>query len=182
MKLQLLVIFLVFSSFQQNETVKLSEIENVINAVIRSNDDLSSEMYIVYNRLFENTSPVFLEYGYKFTDEINIADSIIHNCSLQLINDKELEKFKLMADSINRRKTKDEYLLNKENKFTVIKEKTDKWYCEFSIPIFTTDKKYSIVKFNVKSGYMWGDLSMTYLMEKLDGKWIKKEILEFSED
>ena len=180
-KLKILLLFLMLTAFQQNETVSFSETEKIIQIIIEGNVDLKTGEYIVYNRLVDISHPNLdswiNEYGLSISK--TACDSIIKHCSLQLLNDTEIEAFKVVVDSINKNLT---HSFEKENKYSLIKEKTGKEYCEFSKPLYSKKGKYALIRFDVISGFMYGSFSRIYLMEKVNGQWTENSILEITED
>jgi len=185
MKLYIITTLIICFAFQQKEDKNLSETEKIILSVIELNVDLKTKEYIIYNRLVED-SYANLKSSISFYN-LSKKDTLsrITHCCLQLINDNEINKFKLMADSINRTieyPPEEELLIGEKNEYLLIKEKTGKKFCEFSKPLFSKDRKYALIKFNVISGFMFGSFSRTYLMEKRNGVWIENSTLELTDD
>jgi hypothetical protein len=181
MRLLPIFIFLTTIAFSQNSNVHLTETERLVQAIIESNVDLKTGEYVVYNKLVDTDTlhlgDVIIRYG--LVDKVSPENLTLNHSCLQLINDKELSHFKMLADSLNKDITDP---LERKNGSQLIKEHLQKEYCEFSKPLYSKDGKYVLISFKVDSGFMIGSFSRTYLMKKINGKWIKDALLQVKED
>lgn len=181
--MRLLTIFLFFTTiaFSQNGNVSLTETESLIQSVIVSNIDLKTGDYLVYNKLVDLDTGDFELIIKKLglVENVPFENLTLNHISLQLINDNDLNYFKMLADSLNKDKTDP---FERITGSQLIKEQLKKEYCEFSKPLYSKDGKYALIRFNVDSGFMFGSFSRTYLMKKKSGKWIEDTLLQMTED
>lgn len=173
MKLLLLPIFFVLTAFFQNGNQ--TDTEKLIQEIIHLNVDLKEKDYVVYNQLvdldtsdFTSTIKEYDLYSVTPSDEL-----ILKNIDLQVITEKEIQMYERMADSINQTLSEP---LEFKNKFLLISENLNKDYVEFSKPLYSIDRKYALVKFEVFTGSMFGSFSVAYLMKKENDQWIEKDI------
>ncbi len=181
MRLLTIFIFLTIIAFSQNGNVSLTETESLIQAIIESNVDLKTGDYVVYNKLVDidtlNLAYIIKRYG--LVEKVSPGDLTLNHICLQLINDKEINHFKMLADSLNKDNADP---FERKNGNRLIKEHLNKEYCEFSKPLYSKDRKYVLIRFKVDSGFMFGSFSRTYLMKKKNGKWIEDTLLKMTED
>ena len=185
MKLLTLFLFITTAAFSQSDNVTLTDTESLIQTIIESNVDLKTGDYVVYNKLVDiytlNLDDIIKRYG--LVEKVSPENLTLNHICLQLINDKELNRFKMLADSFNKDKKDEADPFARKNKSLLIKEHLNKAYCEFSKPLYSKDSKYVLIKFKVDSGFMFGSFSRTYLMKKKKGKWIEDTtFLQMTED
>lgn len=181
MRLLTIFIFLTTIAFSQNGNVSLTETESLIQAIIESNVDLKTGDYVVYNKLVDidtlNLDYIIKRHG--LFEKVSPEDLTLNHICLQLINDKEINHFKMLADSLDKDNA---HPFERKNGNRLIKEHLNKEYCEFSKPLYSKDGKYVLIRFKVDSGFMFGSFSRTYLMKKKNGKWIEDTLLQMTED
>ena len=173
MKLLLLPIFFVLTAFFQNGNQ--TDTEKLILEIIHLNVDLKEKDYVVYNQLVDLDTSDFTSTikEYDLNSVTPSDELILKNIDLQVITEKEIQMYERMADSINQTLSEP---LEFKNKFSLISENLNKDYVEFSKPLFSIDRKYALVKFEVFNGFMFGSFSVAYLMKKENDQWIEKDI------
>jgi hypothetical protein len=162
-----------------------SESEKVVEAIIEIDKDLSESTIIVCEKFMDYSDSariqsVSAEFGELMSEDIKYIQ--FGNIKARLLSKSGLIKLGKIAEKLN------EVSNSKEDNFPLtsyqlVNDIFDLDLCTFSKPLFTKDKRISLVQYSVITGNPLGlgDFSSTYLMEKNDGKWTLKDILQFEE-
>nr|WP_319397637.1 hypothetical protein [uncultured Carboxylicivirga sp.] len=156
---------------------------DVIQTVIDYDKDISEKNIIVSEFLedFKDTSLVNLlneNYGGLQIEEIKYLK--FGDLNVRLIPRSALFELRKITKQLNDCKTSDEESFDKFYQ-ELVYEIFDRDLCIFNKVLFSKNKDFAIVKYQVETGNALGlgEFSVTYLVEKKNGKWNVNKAIEF---
>ncbi len=176
-----ILLFVTTSSFAQEESDDLVNtiihVDELYNDAIIANFFLDIEDTIGLSETFER---------YKLVDNCKVKRIRFQSEAIWL--DKEsFKSLQYLCDKINSQCssffTDSDGLIEQGcSVYFLIWKIYGKDFCVFSRPVYSEDKKFALIKYNVLSGTIYGNSSMTYLFENVAGQWVKKETVAFEHD
>ncbi|MCW3785764.1 hypothetical protein [Plebeiibacterium sediminum] len=177
----LILLFCAISSKAQspNESVK------VIQAVINYDRDISEKNIVVCELVEEYNDSVYIsllqkKYGGVIKEDLKYLK--FGDLNVRLVRQSALIVLDKMARKLNQCESISDPFSG-TNYQQLVNEIFDRDLCLFNQVLFSKDKSVAIVKYIVETGNVLGlgDFSSTYLLEKKNGNWIVKDILESEE-